>query len=126
MDVEAILRVGNAVFSFVTWIDDELSLASLKGELEELSPEALREQLHNLYRAWLRPCDAVELAVRRCEADGFEVEGAEEFRSARREAQGVLTPDAEFFRGDELVVLRDQAVEDARAGRVEPLVDAPG
>jgi hypothetical protein len=37
--------------------------------------------------------------------------GAEEFRKCCREIRGILTPDQQFFAGDALTALRDQALD---------------
>ena len=119
LNVEGLVRVGLSAFEFINWLDEELSLVLLRERADAATLGEMRDGINGLYQSWLVPCDRVEDAVRRCETDGYEVDGAEEFRAACREARGVLVPDAEFFSGGDLVSLRDEAVVAHRDGRTQ-------
>jgi hypothetical protein len=73
------------------------------------------------YRAWGKACGAFLQAITDLEAEGCEVEGADEFRRCCREVRGILTSDKDFFSGPELTALRDEAVEAHRNGITEEM-----
>ncbi len=112
---EALLQRGILCFDMVTKLDEDWRAAVLK-EPTEYTKE-MSDRLRNLYRIWSRPCPSVLERLTQFERAGFTVKCAEEFRSRCREAEGILTSDAEFFADDELVDLRDRAIDQHRQGQ---------
>lgn len=77
-----------------------------------------------LYAKWKDLCENFLAPLAHFEGSGFVIECADQFRACIREAEGLLTPDAQFFDGDALARLRDEAIEDHRRDEVEH-VDGP-
>lgn len=83
--------------------------------LMEWDPK-LDDHVTELVKGWLRLARAVLPAF-------SEAEGADTLRSNIREAEGILTPDDEFFVGEALRRRTDEALRAHRAGETEPLLD---
>ncbi len=117
-DFEGLLALGLSLFDFINRVDEAWRVKVYRG----LVPyDATMDQvIEGLYRVWLRPCDRLHARLAELEKH-FDVKGASEFRAACREVQGILTRDDEFFTGDRLAELRDEAVEDHRAGSTEDM-----
>lgn len=79
--------------------------------------EAQEAELIENYRNWLEASNRLLPTIGQLEEWGFEVRGAHEFRKKCREAHGVLTEDVVFFADEALVNLRDEAINEHRAGR---------
>jgi hypothetical protein len=117
-DFEGLLAFGLSLFDFINRIDEAWRIKVFRN-LVPYNP-TVDEGIEELYHLWLKPCD--RLLVRLSELEKyFDVAGAKEFRSACREVQGILTEDEEFFAHDQLVRLRDEAVEANRRGEVEEM-----
>ena len=126
-DFELLLKLGIDVYETLGRIDTAVSAAALRGERGEADLVAVDD----LYRIWLSLAEAVERRLDEFEQAGFRVEFAETFRTARREVQGVLTPDADFFRDDNLADVRladvrDAAIDSHRRGETDDLIDVEG
>ena len=65
-----------------------------------------------LCKNFLKPLD-------RLEKRGFVVDYSERFRVCIREAEGILMSDSDFFSGNTLVRLRDEAIEEFRQGEAK-------
>lgn len=113
-DFEDYLQFGIDVFDGITHWDEAWSLRVHKG-LAPYRPEH-ESTIREAYGRWLRPCEAIEQVLRQFEAKFGQVKHAEEFRRRCREAYGIAANDAEFFRDDALVSLRDDAVDEHRRG----------
>jgi hypothetical protein len=73
----------------------------------------------DLYVDWKSVCENFLAPLSRFEMGGYVIECANQFRACLREAEGILTPDAEFFNSNALTRLRDEAIDDSRHGEVE-------
>jgi hypothetical protein len=72
-----------------------------------------------LYAAWRDVCTNFLGPLTHFEERGYVVECGNQFRGCVREAEGILTPDAEFFDADTVARLRDEAIEEHRRGEAE-------
>jgi hypothetical protein len=72
-----------------------------------------------LYVAWRDVCKNFLGPLGHFEERDYRIECAEQFRACIREAEGILTPDAEFFDADTVARLRDEAIEEHRRGEAE-------
>lgn len=66
-----------------------------------------------LIQVWLTACEPFVGVLQAFESAGLFVKHARRFRRCVREAQGIMTPDAEFFSHDRLVEQRDRAFDEA-------------
>lgn len=111
---EDLLERGVLVYRVIVNADEHwrADVAAGRKPYEKSVDEALREA----FQFWLRPYAFIADRLEYFEKSGFEVKHAREFRSCAREVLGILTPDDQFFVDDELVKLRDKAIDDHRSG----------
>lgn len=121
-EVEETIALGNRVFDAIVAFDENWRRQVSRGELP-FSP-VLDSFIQALFRRWYVPCSGVLAAIENLRREGFAVKGAAEFLQRCREAEGILTPDAEFFSDDQLVQLRDEALDQHLRG--ETLEHGPG
>lgn len=119
LDFESLLRKGLWIYHELNRLDESFRGLVHRGELEYV-PE-WDDALEEAYRAWLKPCDRVLQSLKEFEEQGFAVAQADEFRAARHEVAGLLTPDAVFFSGEPLARLSDEALEAAHRGECEEI-----
>ncbi len=72
-----------------------------------------------LYTNWLETCKNFLAQLSHFKERGYSVECAVRFYECIREAEGILTPDTDFYVSDTLVCLRDKAIDEHRRGEVE-------
>jgi hypothetical protein len=72
-----------------------------------------------LYAAWKDVCKNFLGPLAQFEARGYGIECGGRFRGCVREAEGILTPDAQFFDADTVARLRDEAIDEHRHGEAE-------
>lgn len=118
MEFELLLRHALNLLEQIHRADEKVRALIFRGEME-FDP-AFEESLRAQYEAWLKPSPAVLARLERYEGQGFTVECAAEFRMACREVEGIVRDDAAFFSSDKLVQLRDQAIDEHRAGQCAP------
>ncbi len=107
--------VAKANFLFDRLIDLDLDIRELVlSDRMEFDP-GLDAKVRGLLRDWLDVSLRVIPHI-----EGRTVDAADLLRTRVEEARSMLTPDGEFFGGDELARLRDDAIDDHRAGRTEP------
>jgi hypothetical protein len=106
------------VFERISHADEEIHAENL-GDSSQEAADVLKA-LEELYAKWYATATECLQVIERAEAEGFEVDGSDAFRRYHREARGVLTPDEEFFQGDKLVELRDEAIDANQKEDVEP------
>jgi len=113
-DLEEMLWVGNGIFDAITQFDENYRARCFAGvtEYDTNHPNTIKEA----YAWWLRPSKKIRADIEKCLQRFGHVENSEGFLSRCREAEGILTEDASFFTG--LVNLRDEAIDDLRAGNV--------
>ncbi len=108
------LDFGVGLFDSITKIDEDWRLRVLKHE-GDYNPD-FAQALLRVYKQWLEPCAAIEEVLKFFEHRFGRVDNAGEFRSRCREAQGIVTPDENFFVGDGLASLCDLAVDEHQKG----------
>lgn len=121
--LEDVLLLCIETFERIGREEEEWRLAVLTGQQASGCEEPSYSL--ELYSLWAKVCPEFLERVSFFEARGYVVEHSERFRACLREAQGILTSDAEFFRGDGLVQLCDEAIDEFRRGETEH-VDGPG
>lgn len=121
LEFEEILVFGVSIYEFLNRLDEMWRLKVHKKQVEH-DPK-IDEAIERLYEAWLAPCDMVTARLDSFENAGYEVAGAKEFRSACREVKGLLTADSDFFRHQNLLTLRYEAIEEHRAGKSVELAE---
>lgn len=119
LDFESLLRKGLWIYEELNRLDEAFRGFVHRGELEYV-PE-WDDALEEAYRAWLKPCDRVFQSLNELEEQGFVIERADEFRAACHEVAGLLTPDVDFFSGEPLAQLRDEALKSAQHGECEEM-----
>ncbi len=113
-----ILAFGVALAITIDMVDANWRLSVLSGgDTDDPDQEG---EIRRYYREWFRGAGGVVMHLGRLEAGGASVRWSDQFRRAYSEARGVLTPDDQFFAGDAMVRLRDEAIDAHRAGRTEP------
>ena len=113
-DLEEMLWVANGVYDAITHFDETHRGRVLSGEIE-FDPDH-SGLIRQAYAWWLGPCDVFQAAINKYRGRFGNVTNSEEFLSRCREAKGILTDDSEFFAGDPIIALCDEAVDDFRAG----------
>ena len=121
--LEDVLSLCIETFERISREEEEWRLAVLTGQQASACGE--RSYFLELYSLWNKVCPEYLERVCSFESRGFSVEHSERFRACLREADGILTSDADFFRGDGLVQLCDKAIDEFRQGEAEH-VDRPG
>ena len=118
-DFEDFIALGMFWFARINHLDEQTRLEELRAGA---APDAkIHEGIVGLYRAWLDTGRGVVRVLESFKANRWEIDGAEAFRSAVREVEGILTPDDKFFTGEKLARLIDQAREDYESGHTEPM-----
>ncbi len=77
------------------------------------------QEIESAYEWWFRVCSKISPALSTLEQKYGMVQYADRFRSCLCEAKGILTDDAEFFSGDALAKLRDEAINEHHRGETE-------
>lgn len=118
-DFEYKLQKGLCIYRALNRLDENLRLQALKGEIEYTAEIA--DGFRRIFALWHEPCGVALKSLQYFEDRGFVVENANEFRAACIEVTGMLAGDAEFFSGNALADLRDEAVESFRRGECEEM-----
>ena len=113
-DFEDFLLIGIGLFNAITDFDERHRARVLSGEIE-FDPDH-GELVRHAYSYWLEPCDDIAAHINKLRAEFGEVKNSEKFLSLCREAKGILADDANFFSGEALVKLRDEAIDEFRDG----------
>lgn len=111
---EGLLALGLSAFQFIRNFDERWHLQVFQKKLPYDRETDLA--IRTLYELWHVTGQRVLETIALFEKEGLEVDGAEDFKSYHREAEGILTPDAEFYAGAALVKLRDDAMDSHRRG----------
>jgi hypothetical protein len=111
-DCESFLQLGIDAFAWLARADESIRKAIYAGQIEydqEVDPA-----IAHLYQDWLRPCSHAEKWIATQESRGYNVSNVEEFRRCVEELQAIVAANNEV--AGELAAIRDQAVEENRAG----------
>ena len=109
------LIVSNHLFETISRFDSGWHAGVFAGQIAYNADQAAH--ILGFYRTWSKHADRVLAILDRLESEGHAFRGTDEYRRHCREARGLLTSDAEFFAGDALVALRDEAIDEHREGR---------
>jgi hypothetical protein len=115
--LERRIAFGVFIFKQITRVDEDWRKEMFAGGLP--FSEQIETAITEAYRNWGAACVPFLRAIDDMAAEGYEVEGAAEFRHCCREVRGILTSDKDFFCGSEFATLRDAAVEAHRNGTTE-------
>lgn len=114
---EDLIRDAVHVYEGLLRLDEDVRLQSFSsGNF----PEGFDQSVRGLLKSWLAEAGALVPEVERHESS-FEVAGAAAFRQSLRDAERILVPDSEFFRGDRIDRMQKRALADHRAGLTEPV-----
>lgn len=120
-EYEDLVAKANFLYTRIIDLDEDIQEVCLLSGAE--FHYELDQKVDQLLSSWLEISLEILPHIGDLEREYSSLDGAEDFRRNVKEVQAILTPDREFFAGDALVDLRDQAVDDHRAGRTEPLLD---
>jgi len=118
---EDLVQFANFIFGRILSLDSAIQMDVLSGK--STFDKELDDAIESLIRDWMTTFSPLLDSTKRVAQDYGNVDGAEAFRKNFREAEGILTPDEDFFVGDKLVALRDQALAEHRAGQTESLFE---
>lgn len=112
-ELEDYLQVAIELFDRITRFDEKSRTRVFAG----IAPHSAELELatQELYRALLRGCQPLGNLIDSFQQRFGQVEFAADFRSKCEEAEGILTPDAEFF-GEGLIEVRDAALDSHQRG----------
>ncbi|HET6878859.1 MAG TPA: hypothetical protein VFI31_01815 [Pirellulales bacterium] len=113
-DLEEFIGIGLSLFKLMKERSHTVQDAMARGSMA-CNAEVTQAFLEG-YREWLKPCAAVESAIRWFESRNYQVEKAEEFRSAVRDIS------LHEFDVDSMI----RAERDIHEGRGKPLAEAIG
>ncbi len=116
-DFEDLLRLCIEAFERINRQEEGWRRSVLRGERPHTAEE--ENEFIALCAKWKGVCGNFLPPLSRLEDRGFKIESAAQFRACLREAEGILTPDAQFFAADALANMRDEAIEEHRRGEAE-------
>lgn len=117
-DLEVTIKHGIELYEFFHLLDEEV-------RRREFGPQhgpatGVRVALTDVFKKWLKTGEKLLADTMQFEgATGHVCDHLDEFRAKIAEARWMLLPASEAFGADEFSELRDQAVEELRAGRVK-------
>ncbi len=112
-DLENLLVYYIEAFQRINRIDEAWREGVLK---KRLSYDAEFEgMIGNIYRDWLEMCERFVDSLCKLQ-ETYIIECADQFLGCIREAKGILKEDSDFFSGEELVDLRDAAIDGHQRG----------
>lgn len=116
---EDLVEKAGRLFDRILELDDDLQGQFLRRERP--FDAALAGEIAALMPDWLVLAQSVLQTIKPVEDDYGSVRGAPDLRVKVDQARAMLTPDPLFVAGDTLARLRDEAIEEHRAGRTEPM-----
>lgn len=117
--LERRLALGLFTFRQITQADEDWRAEVLAGRLP--FSEQVETAIADAYRVWATACAPFLQATQDSEVEGYQVEGAHEFRECCQEVRGILTNDKDFFSSPELIALRDEAIDAHRNEATEEM-----
>ncbi len=115
--LEELVAFGLSIYHFLNRIDEAWRIKVHKKLVG--FDHKVEERLISLYRSWLRLSRRLKESISRFEKAKFDVVGADEFRGACREVQGILTQDSDFFADQEFRKLQNEAAKEHSARKTE-------
>jgi hypothetical protein len=111
-------------FKIITLVDERYRAEVYSGKCEH-SAETLAKT-REAYRLLFPASAEAESVLPWAEGKFGQVGGAAELRRICSELRGMFTPDDEFFSGEPLVALRDEAIDAHRRGETTDLCETEG
>lgn len=118
IEFAGVLVWASSIASFLQGLDESWREGLYSGNLEH-APE-FDETIRDLYRRWLSTSLRLAEQLQTLEKQ-VRIASADEFRQRIQEVKDLLTLDHDFFTSDQLVTLRDQAIEEHRSGKTAEL-----
>jgi hypothetical protein len=115
MDLQETLSHGIGLYEDFKRLDAAWRKGVASGQLP-YDPK-VHQALKDVFRWWLIPCRSIDRRILFFERKGLTVDNAETFRRYREEAEWMLTPAKDSLRHGAIRRLRDEAIEEHRAGR---------
>jgi hypothetical protein len=112
--LEPLLAEFNGLFESWSTLDARWHEAVFEGAMPYSADE--ERGILDFYQLWLDRAIKVMKTLTLLEGQGCRVVEADLFRANLDEAQGILTPDAEFFDDDALTKRQEEAIEAHRGG----------
>ncbi len=116
---EDLVAKANFLFGRILELDSDIQECVLSGKSE--FDEATDSMVRDVLRQWGEVSLDVLQHVVGLENVYGDLEGAQVLRANVKQARSILTPDSEFFNSEQLVELRDAAIEAHRSGQTESL-----
>lgn len=121
LDCESYLQLGIDAFHWLCRADTAIRQAVYQDEAT--FDTEVQASLESLFRIWLAPSDFAERWIARQTAGGVEIGNLTEYRSCRDEVLAIIKHlDGEQTVNDEVVQLRDEALEEHRRGQTSEFV----
>ena len=108
-------------FQLLSKLDEMWNAAVAQGSVEY--DEADEREIRDYYRQWLDKAESLSVGLRSYLDAAFTFPHTSAFQECLEAGRGVCMDDATFFSGDELVELRDDAIDSNRRGET---VELPG
>jgi hypothetical protein len=122
LDCEACLQLGIDAFRWLVEADEVISCAVAKDIIEY--DEKVEAEILALFRRWLAPCEFanrwIDVQVKR----GYQPDNLSEFRRCEAEVNAIVSSQDNTDRqmSDELIRMRDEALEEHRRGETSEFV----
>lgn len=116
---EDLVAKANFLFGRILELDTDIQEGVLTGKTE--FDEAVDGQVRDVLRQWNEVSVTVLQQVVGLVTTSGDEEGAQVLRANVKQAQSILTSDSEYFSSEQLVQLRDAAIEAHRSGQTESL-----
>ena len=108
-------------FRVTTLVEERYRTEVYSGQREDSA--GFLAKIEESYKMLLSASAKAESVLPWAENQFGQVQGAAEFREICSELRGMFTPDDEFFSGQSLVTLRDEAINAHRRGETADLTD---
>lgn len=114
-DLQEWLAILISTYDLVVRLDERWRHAVF--EKLEVHDPAVDREISDLFTRWKHAATIMERRIRDFETKQFDVDHAAALRKRLHEVTSLLTPDREFFTGQALVDLRDDAIDQHRRGQ---------
>lgn len=119
LDLEELLELAIFTYRKLVATDEAWREEVLNGARP--SEEETDKAIEKLFATWLKACERIKAVVTSFEDRGHLVRPAGEFRKCYAEAKWNALPAHEAFAHKRFAALRDNAIDEYRAGRTIPL-----
>lgn len=120
---EDVVALAVLTYQRIIDLDSDVRESGFRNDLCQEDETEILDELRKLLQTWYRVSREVLTVGASVEREYGSVEKLSDLQAQVREAQGILTPDDQFFVSESIAQLRDQAIEEHRAGRTTGLLD---